>query len=370
MPEPLRVALSVDALGPRLTGIGRYSRELTQRLPLDPRLAEVRFFRGRQWLENPLALLDDRATRPRATGRGVIAHIARRIRPPTIVHAPNYFLPVWAKPGRGVATIHDLSVFLYPETHPAERIAAFEKHFTDTLARAALLLTDSEWNRRELIAFAGLEAHKVRAVPLGVGPEYRPRSAVELAAPLARLGLTPGRYGLCVSTLEPRKRIDCLLDAWQALPAAVRSRFPLALAGAPGWQNTNLVSRIEQARAEGWLIFLGYVPEPDLPLVHAGARVFAYPSRYEGFGLPPLEAMASGVPTIVAPDTCVAEVTAGGARVVDVEDATRFSDALCEAIEDGSGRTGAIASGAAVAQRYTWEACISSTIDAYQELVH
>lgn len=292
--------------------------------------------------------------------------IANAIRPPDVVHAPNYFLPAWARPGTGVATIHDLSVFRYPETHPAERIEAFDARFADTVARAALLVTDTEWNRRELIEFAGVPESRVRAVPLGVGADYHPRSMGELAAPLGRLGLAPGGYGLCVSTLEPRKRIDRVLAAWRLLPAALRARFPLVIAGSSGWRNEQLMQAIALGQAEGWVRFPGFLAEADLPLLYAGARMFAYPSVYEGFGLPPLEAMASGVPTLVASGTCLTEVTAGGALVVDVEDAEQFAQSVRTLLEDDAERRRLADTGRKVAAAYTWEACIAQTVEAYR----
>jgi glycosyltransferase involved in cell wall biosynthesis len=370
MPERLRVSLSVDALGPRLTGIGRYVHELVRGLPFDPRIGAIDYFRGGEWLRNTDRLVSNEVDQRQRQSRAMrsMHMLARKIRPAQIVHAPNYFLPSWVNPGTGVATIHDLSVFRYPETHPPDRVAAFEKHFTDTIERAALVLTDSEWNRRELIAFAGLPEAKVRAVPLGVRSDYRPRSTAELAETLARLDLKPGGYGLCVSTLEPRKRIDRLLASWRILPSGLRARYPLVIAGASGWRNTALMEAIEIGGREGWVRFPGFVSEADLPALYSGARVFAYPSRYEGFGLPPLEAMASGIPTIVAPDTCVAELTFGGARLVDVEDVERLSEAIRVFLEDEADRQTAIDEGLRIAATYTWEACIERTVDAYLQV--
>ncbi len=368
----LRIAFSVDALVPNLTGIGRYCWELTQRLPGDRRVAALSCFRGAQWFDDPSVLLhgDGNGHRPRHRGQILRQRWDKWQRHDRfsdgLVHAPNYFLPDWAE--RGIATIHDLSVFKFPETHPAARIAAFEENFASTISRARLILTDCEWIRRELIEFTGLAADRVRAIPLGVGPEFRPRSAETLDAALRAHGLAPGRYGLCVSTLEPRKRIDRLLTAWQMLPSALRARYPLVIAGSTGWQNSALLDQIETGLREGWLIYPGFVTNEDLPLIYAGARVFAYPSRYEGFGLPPLEAMASGVPTLIAGNTCLTEVAGEAALVIDPEDAEAFSAAIARALEDTAWREQAIDAGIQQAAQYSWAKCATRTVDAYDDV--
>lgn len=366
----LRIAFSVDALTPNLTGIGRYCWELARRLPSDSRVAKLSCFRGAEWFDDPSILLHGDGERRPHRGRALRRRWDQwRLHDRFsngLVHSPNYFLPDWAE--RGIATIHDLSVFKFPETHPAARIAAFEASFSSTVARARLILTDCEWIRRELIDFTGLAEDRVRAVPLGVGPEFAPRTQTSLKIPLGAFGLAPGGYGLCVSTLEPRKRIDRLLTAWRLLPRALRSRHPLVIVGSAGWQNDALMTQINQGINEGWLRYPGFVSNDDLPLLYAGARVFAYPSRYEGFGLPPLEAMASGVPTLVADNTCLTEVAGDAAMVIDPEDTPAFASAIAKALEDDAWRDIAIAAGIRQANRYTWAQCAAQTVDAYDDV--
>lgn len=362
----MQVALSVDSLTPHLSGIGRYCLELVKGMAGNDRIGGVSFFRGQQWIDDPFKLLQEK-TRPFRPAPRIVERLRSWSRygrfSSKIVHAPNYFLPEWAE--IGIATVHDLSVFRFPETHPAERIRAFEHNFDLTINRASLLLTDCEWVRRELIAFSGVSQELVRAIPLGVDETFRPRSAEEVLPQLASLGLSYGQYGLCVSTLEPRKRIGHLLAAWRELPHHVRNRFPLVLAGGAGWQNDVLVTLIDQGLAEGWLRYLGYLPEELLPALYAGASLFAYPSMYEGFGLPPLEAMACGIPTLVAARTCLEEVTGGGAVLVDPEDIPALSETLERMLVDERWRVQLSASGRLVAASYDWPACIDQTIDAY-----
>lgn len=366
----MHVTLSVDALSPNLGGIGRYCWELASNLGDDSRVDHMAFSHGATWIADPADLLDE-AGSARHRKKPWRKHVDRWWNhgrfDRRIFHSPNYFLPDWAE--GGIATVHDLSVFRYPETHPVERVRAFEKNFSATIARAGLILTDCQWMRDEVVEFTGLTHDKVLAVPLGISADFHPRPRAALEHALAAYKLPIGEYGLCVSTLEPRKRIGHLLKAWRELPAALRNRHPLVLAGDKGWSNAALLAQIEQGEHEGWLRYLGYVPEALLPALYAGARAFAYPSLYEGFGLPPLEAMASGVPTLVSVGTCLEEVTSSGAMLIDPEDITVMRDALVTMLEPGQWRDNLSSAGVQMASQYTWAACIDQTVSAYEAVL-
>lgn len=365
----MHVAISVDSLNPHLSGIGRYCWELVNGLSLDPRVKGVTSFIGNRWFTELDGLLDGTAA-PAPYSKPWKTRLRRWYNHSRfsdgLVHSPNYFLPDWAD--GGVATVHDLSVFRYPETHPAERIQAFEKNFSSTIERANLILTDCEWVRREVMELTGLPGSRVRAVPLGVSDAFRVRQPDEIRQELNDMGLQPGTYGLCVSTLEPRKRIGHLLMAWRELPMYLRLRHPLVLAGGAGWHNEALMHQIERGADEGWLHYLGYVPEDRLPTLYAGARVFAYPSVYEGFGFPPLEAMACGVPTLVASGTCLEEVAGQGAVARDPEDIPAMKQTLEQMLTSEEWRSELSAAGPPATSSYRWPVCIDQTISAYQSI--
>lgn len=365
----MRIALSIDALSPSLSGIGRYCWELACGLRHDHRVRDVGYFVGQTWIADPATRLVGAARdRHKRDWRQAAEHWWQRRRLANgLIHGPNYFLPEWAE--SGAVTIHDLSVFKYPDTHPAERVKAFEVGFADTLDRARLVLTDCEWIRREVLDFTGLDPRRVVAVPLGVGTEFRPRRPAELEDFALRYGLVPGGYGLCVSTFEPRKRIGHLIAAWRRLTPDLRTSFPLVLAGGTGWRNEALMMEIARAQAEGWLIYLGYVPETDLPLLYAGARLFAYPSLYEGFGFPPLEAMASGVPAIVSLDTCLEETAGPGATCIDPEDVEDFAQVAARLLTDDAEYARLASAGIQHTSRYRWDECIARTVDAYKMML-
>lgn len=364
MTEEPTLALSVDALEPNLTGIGRYCLELAERLPAKLGPDRVHYFRGSEWIDDFRELLEESwvPKRGHRWQRRFTAWRRRQKLRNAVIHGPNFFLPDWAE--RGVATIHDLSVFLYPETHPAERIRDFEAKFEQTLSNARLLVTDTETVRQELISMFGVPPSKIISVALGA--QMRPTSAK--MSDLSALGLQAQHYFLCVSTFEPRKRIDRLVRAYTGLPTTLRSRFPLVLAGANGWQNESLAALIEQASADGSVRRLGFVSDAVLQSLYAGATAFIYPSRYEGFGLPVVEAMAHGTPCIIADTPCLVEVAQNAARIVDPEDEAAFRLTIEQATDDPTWRQQATQRGQMVAQSYSWDTCATEMARLYRKV--
>lgn len=362
------VTLLVDALGPQLSGIGRYVWELCTRVPLQPGIDQVGYFAHGRYLERLDPLLDGNLPRSRRrVPRWIATRLTRRRLRTSLVHGPNYFLPAGAE--TGIVTVHDLSVFRYPDTHPPDRLVEFERRFATTLAKAAHVITDSETVRRELIADFGVSATNVTAVHLGVAREFQPRAAAALELPLATIGLRPGGYALCVSTVEPRKKIAELIRAWRELPENLRTTMPLVLAGAEGWLNDSLHDEIREGIAAGWLKHVGYVPEGLLLALYAGAALFLYPSTYEGFGLPPLEAMASGVPVLVANRSCLPEICGDAAGYVDPDDVTAFTAAIVRALTDTRWRAEARRKGLERAASFSWDHCAAKTVNIYGSIL-
>ena len=372
----MKLILSVEALSLSLTGIGRHTWELAQRLPLHAHLQAVRSYRGGRWIDEPASLLQAAA----ANTATVKVKLSLRLNQPRwlrdwralvacrgrVFHGPNFFLPACAE--TGVATVHDLSVFKYPETHPLERIKHFEREFTSSMTRAAHLVTDSEATRLKVMHFLAWPAETITAVPLGVSSQFSPAPEAALAPCLTKYGLTFKRYTLCVSTLEPRKKIANLLQAYQSLPLPVREQYPLVLVGGAGWLSNVLHQEIDRLAGQGWLRYLGFVPEADLPALYAGARAFVYPSIYEGFGLPVLEAMASGVPVIASIFSSLPEVTQGAALLVDPDDIDSLALGIQANLFDEPWRANACKTGLAVAQSFTWSRCIDQTVDVYKKV--
>ncbi len=378
-PERLRVIFNVDAITAPLTGIGRYALELARGLAQHAAIEELRLYSAYRWVGDPTQALA--ANRTIAAIRrnvpfktqalelyqglrsGLFRLHTRRLRG-FVLHTPNYVLMPFDGPT--LATVHDLSWLSYPDAHPVERVKFLDRHLPETLARANLVLTDSAFVAAEIAARFGLPREKIRAIPLGVDAAYRPRTAEEMLATLAKYGLERSAYLLVVATLEPRKNLDRLVRAYAALPAATKARHPLVIVGARGWLNQDFERTIAPLEAAGTVRRLGYVGEDELPLIYAGAHAFAFPSLYEGFGLPVLEAMASGVPVLTSSVSSMPEVAGDAALTVDPTDEDALREGLARVLDDSSWRTQASARGISRARDYPWSRCIDATIDAYR----
>lgn len=374
----MKVILTVDAISAPLTGIGRYTMELARGLPSDPRVDGLTLFGGMRVTES----VEDSLSSHRAVGafrarvplgalalRAVLAARQRVFKRAVgcardaLLHCPNYV--ALRHDGPVVTTVHDLSWIRFPQFHPAGRVAFLDRMLPRTLAVAARVLTDSEFVRREVLARFALPPERVVAVPLGVSEPFRPRDDAQCAALLAAFGLEPRGYLLSVSTREPRKNLGRLARAYGKLPEAVRERFPLVLVGAAGWgwgEDAKLVAALE---AKGQVRLLGFVDEPVLATLVSGCRAFAYVSIYEGYGLPLLEAMASGVPTVRATGSALDEVGEDAGIAVDPYDVDAMAAALARALDDGAWRASSARRGLELAARRTWAECVRRTVDVY-----
>lgn len=383
----MKLVLAVDAIFPPMTGIGRYALELAKQLSGQPEIDDLRLL-GWGWIPDVVQLLaagDSGKPEFRKSlvgelrrrvscykwavllyGALVPALQARRLRPygEYLFHSPNYFLPRHAGPS--IATVHDLSIYRYPETHPAARVLYFEREFRKTLDRASWLITDSEAIRREVIEMFGWSENRITSVPLGVDASFYPRSQEELTPVLAAYGLSPGQYALCVSTLEPRKNIARLLQAYEGLPADLRRTYPIVLAGGRGWHDKELLRMLEKAQCAGWARHLGYVPQDVLPLLYAGARASCFPSIYEGFGLPVLESMASGVPVLTSNRSSLPEVCGSAGWLINPDDVEDISHGLLAVLLDDYWRESARIEGLRLAAQATWPECVRRTVETYK----
>lgn len=331
-PDRPTVAVDLRALVPEATGIGVYTREMLRHLAglggfgylglahREPRGSEE--LRGLgvrvEHQPAPLGVLWQQLRLPRRLQRGDA----------DLLWSPLQTLPR-SCPVPAVVTVHDLTVLLMPDAHRAKVRWSQVPFLAGSLARARRVVADSEATAADLRfhfpqAFQG-EPDKLRVVHPGVSPAFRPADPDERRQIRDELGAPEG-YLLYAGTLEPRKNVEGVLDAWLALRADDPATPPLVLAGGRGWRSGALLRKIERIRAserreEGSdLLVLGRVDDAELARLYRGATVFVYPSFYEGFGLPVLEAMASGIPVVTSDRASLPEVAGDAALTVRPED--------------------------------------------------
>ena len=277
------------------------------------------------------------------------------LRPPDALFVPAHVLPP-VRPRRTVVTVHDLGYLYHPEAH-----TRFARWYLDLSTRwnarvATQVIADSEATRRDLIRFYHTPATKIVVVYPGVGREFAPvTDAAARRAARERYGLPEG-YILYVGTLQPRKNLARLVQAF-AMLCQNTAAPDLVIAGKKGWLYDEIYRQVSVLGLERRVHFPGYVAQDDLPALLSGARCFALPSLYEGFGLPVLEAMACGTPVVCSNVSALPEVAGDAALLVDPTDTAALAEALRVAALDEGRRQRLIAAGRAQAARFSWERC-------------
>jgi glycosyltransferase involved in cell wall biosynthesis len=269
-----------------------------------------------------------------------------------IFHASNQVRCV-PRHAKLTATLHDLTCWLMPELHTAANVRA-DRGFADSiLRRAGGLIAVSENTRQDAIRLLGIAPEKIETIYSGVAPEYFEARATSRARP----------YVLYVGTIEPRKNLDTLLDAWRQLRPEFRESYDLVVAGPHGWRSEKTLARI---RAEA--AYLGYVPEADLPGLVAGATAFVYPSLYEGFGFPVVQAMAVGVAVLTSNTSCLPEIVGDAALLADPRSAAEIACGLTRLLESESLRDHLAERGRVRARQFTWENCAARSLAFFRRI--
>jgi glycosyltransferase involved in cell wall biosynthesis len=365
-----RIRVAIDAraaVAPRRTGVGVYAREVIRRLPaVDPSaeftawLLDVRgAATGRRFFSDTPALRERRTPIParafdRAVARLELPRVEWFVRF-DVLFAPNFVPPPTRAPRQAV-TIHDLAFRLMPETAP--HAAPWWRRGVERAATSASrVLVPSGSTKRDLIRLYGTDERRVVVVPLAVDHgRYRPEAAGSVPSTRRRFGL-PERYLLFLG-LDRRKNLPAMLGAYARLPAP--GRPALVLAGARPWEpdgsdptDEALARMPSAARAD--VVRLGYVEERFKPALLAGAIALVYPSRYEGFGLPVIEAMAVGTPVVASDVASLPELVDGAAVLVDPDDEATIADGMSRLLQDDDLRAKLREAGIARAAEFTWD---------------
>jgi alpha-1,3-rhamnosyl/mannosyltransferase len=223
--------------------------------------------------------------------------------------------------------------------------------------------------QRELQDVFGIDPARIQPIALGVESLFHPRNALQTKVLLDRLQLQHGAYFLAVGTLEPRKNLVNALRAYQRLPSALRERMPLVLAGMKGWHTEALEKEMAPLVAQGQLRQPGYLAREDLATLVAGARALVFPSIYEGFGLPLVEAMASGVPVLTSNVSSLPEVAQDAGLLFDPLDEVAIAQAMLTLAQDDDLHARLATRALALAPQYTWEKCARKTVQVYRDVL-
>ncbi|MDZ7638212.1 MAG: glycosyltransferase family 1 protein [Bryobacterales bacterium] len=305
------------------------------------RLAYVHLFN-----KVPLPLRD--AIAPRAD----LFHISIHL------HHPPSSVPI-------TTTIHDMTVWLVPETHTPGNVRANKEFAERVYPQARGLIAVSQATRSDACRLLRLDENKVEVISNGIAPAYFDVPGAE--AERVRLAYSlPAKFALYLGTIEPRKNVPRMLDAWLRLRETEREGYQLVLAGPVGWEQQSTIERIR--RAGGSLRYLGYVPEDDLPGLFRAATFFVYPSLYEGFGLPPAQALAAGVPVLTSGVSSLPEVCGPGALYADPHSEAELTQGFAKLIASETLRTELAAKGRAHVDVFTWKNAAQKSLRFFERI--
>lgn len=289
-----------------------------------------------------------------------------RISPLDVFHGTNYCIPVFS-PCPTVVTIHDLSLFTQAHTHEDENVKRGKRRMPLMARRATKIIVPSEFTKRETMQYLGIREDKIRVIFEAARDNLKPLAAAECQPTLEKYQLQQP-YLLYVGTIEPRKNLLTLIRAYDELLKTTTHRPQLALCGGKGWLFDEVFKLVEELKLTDQVRFTGYVADEDLPALYSSAEAFVYPSLYEGFGLPPLEAMACGTPTITSNVTSLPEVVGQAGLTHDPNDWQTLTAHIAKLLGDQMARQHFKRAGIEQAARFSWDKAARETQSVYDEV--
>ncbi len=390
----MKIVVNTSSLLPRWTGIGQYTHQIcralrsaderddytyyygffSRELPRDgeeggPGSGEQRriaLYRGMRELVIRIPLV-------RRLGRDLrtaVNYGRQRLRgePYDLYFEPNSIPLPEILARRTVTMVFDLSVLLHPEWHPADRVRLFRGRFERGLKRTTHLLTATRYVKEQVMEHLGVPAERISVTPISCNKEvFHAREAPGGGDRLARLGV-PRTYLAFVGSVEPRKNITGLLRAYLLLPRAVREEVSLVFCGPPGWKNQEVFELVERGGLRERIAWLPYLPDEEVCLLYQRALALVFPSFYEGFGLPPLEAMSAGCPVVLSDIPSHRELCGGAAEYVDPGSPDDIARGIRSVCEDGARRAELRARGLLRAEDFSWARTALQTLEVFREV--
>ena len=284
-----------------------------------------------------------------------------------LIHGPVNVVPLVSRTP-SVVTIHDLAFLQYPEQYPAMQRRYLERMTRLSTQRASRVIAVSEYTARDVSVRLGVPESRVVAVPNGVTAEFYPRDGSDELARFRRKNELPDEFILFLGTLQPRKNLPGLIRAYARLQPS--ERLPLYVVGGEGWMYSEIFHEVKRLGLEDVVRFPGYAASETLPLWYSAATAFVYPSFYEGFGLPVLEAMACGTPVVTSDRTSLPEVVGSTGLLIDPDDPDSIAEALRRLTSDADLRASLARSGRERASQFTWQRTARETAAVYRDALN
>ncbi len=356
---------------PNPTGVERYAAELIRHLArLDEENEYILYFRTppQQWFKELPSNFKIRLIPFPKFWTQIRISVEMLIHPVDILWIPAAALPLW-HPKKSIVTIHDIAFELFDGIYKG-----FLNYYQKFSARFAVrstvkLLSVSQATKDDLVRIYKANPDQIVVTPLGFDADaFHPRTYEEVQPILDKYGLIYQKYVLFVGTIQPRKNIPNLVEAFQKIKKENRIEEKLAIFGGRGWLWEPILKKVKTAGLDGSVKYFDYAPKEDLPYLYAGAKLLTLPALYEGFGLPPLEAMASGVPVVVSNISSLPEVAGEAGVLVDPNSVDSIAEGLLEVITNNDLRQKMIEKGLTRAKQFSWENTAKKTLEVFESL--
>lgn len=378
----MRIGINAEKTNDGATGVGNYSTNLVRAmLKLAPHASNELFlyFFHRGFPGENSFLKDSTHARIRSS-ETPYRHNSRRILweqfhlpllakgdSLDLLHYVDHSLSLIERPCPTVITVHDLAFYRMPKMYDFTRRYYKQLIARPSIKKATRIIAISEHTKNEIVELIRVNPDKIDVIPYGLNPVFRQIENKDILESFCKKHRLPKNFILFVGTFQPRKNLDALLTAFSRIPASLRP--PMVFCGQKGWLYKPIFSRIGQLNLQKEIIVLGPLPNETLPLLYNSASLFVYPSLYEGFGLPLLEAMACGVPVLASNGTSIPEVVGDAAETVNPKDIDAISNSLERLFSDDEKRNRLIKSGLKRASIFSWEKTARLTYQTYDKAI-
>ncbi len=374
----MKIAIDAILLLSPLTGVGNYAYQIAKTLRKTDNVHEYTYFYGFYSPnlispeESPDSFYRIKETVRKIPFLGMLARNLKDLanyfssRSFDLYFEPN-FIPLKIPAKHIVVTVPDFSFARFPEWHPQDKVRYFKKHFWKKIKKADRIIVISNFIREEAIHLFGFPEDQLTAIHLGFDPDNFKVYAPQEVLAIKKKYHLPENFILFVGSIEPRKNLRNLLRAYVDLEEPIRKEFKLVLVGFKGWENQEIMSLLRKLKSD--VLYLGYVPDNELGKFYNLASLFVYPSFYEGFGLPPLEAMACGCPVVVSKVASLPEVCGEAVFYIDPNDTGSIAQGMNRVLNDETFRKSLTKKGLERSKLFSWEKCAREHLKVFEEIV-